>query len=78
MTARIFSALVPGTLVLQRRRDARGFEPGDAVRIEHAGGLPRQSEGTVREVDKGEGIVWLSEAVMAQAGDWLVVKGEGP
>jgi hypothetical protein len=72
MKARIFSALVPGTIVLSHKRDARGFEPGDAVRLERASGLPAVLTVTVRGVDRDEGLVVLHEAVRAEPGDWLV------
>lgn len=76
MKARIFSALVPGTIVLSRRRDARAFEPGDAVRIEHVSGIQRAPTAIVREVDRDEGVVLLVEPVRAEPGDWLVGEGE--
>jgi hypothetical protein len=70
--ARILSAIVPGTLALTRRKDALGFELGDAVRLEHEAGLPRERLGAVREVGQADGVVWLVDAVKARAGDRLV------
>jgi hypothetical protein len=74
--ARIFSALVPGQIVLSHKRDALAFESGDAVRLERASGLPAVLTVTVRGVDRDEGLVVLHEAVRAEPGDWLTRGGE--